>query len=116
MARAVIVQSENPRPVSPKTGETRAGYPRQEDLKERLASPRREGAERLWRGRGGGNRQGPSRRHVPRRVYPEICRGRVRPSRLPEEIEDRPGNTAPDMELIKQRLREAEQIAKEMKA
>jgi len=25
-------------------------------------------------------------------------------------------NTAPDMELIKQRLREAEQIAKEMKA
>ena len=25
--RAVVIQSENPRPVSPKTGETRAGHP-----------------------------------------------------------------------------------------
>ena len=32
---------------------------------------------------------------IPRRVDPEICRGGVRPSRFPEEIEDWPGNTAP---------------------
>src|SRR5271165_1988835 len=39
--------------------------------------------------------QGLSRRHVPRRVHPAICRDGVRPSRFSEEIEDREGDSAP---------------------
>jgi hypothetical protein len=36
----------------------------------------------------------------------------VRPSRFPEEIEGRTGDAAPGIELLRQRLREAEPIAK----
>src|SRR2546428_3050017 len=40
---SVVVQTKNPRPVSPKTGETRAGHPRGKIRKKGWASPRKGG-------------------------------------------------------------------------
>jgi len=54
-----------------------------------------------------------SRRHISRGIRRAPRRGRIRSSRLSEEIEDRSRDPRRDIELIHQRLREAEQIAKE---
>jgi len=53
-----------------------------------------------------------SRRHLPGSAHLEVSGGAVRASRLPEEIEGRPETPRRDIELVKQRLREAEQIAR----
>jgi phage-related protein len=53
-----------------------------------------------------------SRRHVPRGVHVAISGGGVRASRLPKKSKTGRETPRRDMELIKQRLREAERIAR----
>jgi phage-related protein len=66
---------------------------------------RYEDTERLWRGRGGGSGKGFSRRYVSCRAY--VLHAFQKKSKTGRETGRR------DLELVKQRLREAEQIAKE---
>src|SRR5271155_963580 len=60
----------------------------------RRQTSRRESAEGLWRGWSRGNYRGLSRRYFPRGLYIAFRQCGLRPTRFPEEIEDRTRDAA----------------------